>query len=148
MSDGTTAGKVSGNQLAQELRDKAERERQARAAEDKGTTGQGASASVLLVAACTASCRGCTGIMAAIVRRLQMVCLVLPSRSVRLHTLPEACTVAKDRGVRGRALVSPASGLHSAVLATVIQTLLPPSCGCTVTLMTCLAVCLSSATFS
>ena len=42
MSDGTTAGKVSGSQLARELRDKAERERQARAAEDKGATGQGA----------------------------------------------------------------------------------------------------------
>lgn len=55
MSDGTTAGKVSGNQLAQELRDKAERERQARAAEDKGTTGQGA-VTVRRVCICAPCC--------------------------------------------------------------------------------------------
>ena len=60
MSDGTTAGKVSGNQLAQELRDKAERERQARAAEDKGTTGQGA-VTVRRVCICAPCCcvHGC-----------------------------------------------------------------------------------------
>ena len=90
MSDGTTAGKVSGSQLARELRDKAERERQARAAEDKGATGQGAvtvraSASALLVAVCTASCRGCKGVVATTLRRPQMVCMVLASTFCTLH---------------------------------------------------------------